>query len=144
MPEERSMATPYREKQLADAEEILGDKLAQRGFVKGLFFGEYLADRLLPYPEHQDDAATTELSQRLREFCQAKIDPVEIDRRSEIPQSVIDGLGRLGILGACLPRGCGGLALTQVSYCRLLEVLGGHCGGTALFVNAHHSIGPRA
>ena len=25
-----------------------------------------------------------------------------------------------------------------------MEVLGGHCGGTALFVNAHHSIGPRA
>jgi alkylation response protein AidB-like acyl-CoA dehydrogenase len=26
----------------------------------------------------------------------------------------------------------------------VLEVLGGHCGSTALFVNAHHSIGPRA
>jgi alkylation response protein AidB-like acyl-CoA dehydrogenase len=26
----------------------------------------------------------------------------------------------------------------------MIEVLGGHCGSTALFVNAHHSIGPRA
>jgi acyl-CoA dehydrogenase family member 9 len=43
-----------------------------------------------------------------------------------------------------LPKECGGLALSQASYCRLLEVLGGHCGSTALFVNAHHSIGPRA
>ena len=33
---------------------------------------------------------------------------------------------------------------TQTQYCRLIEVLGGHCGSTALFVNAHHSIGPRA
>jgi acyl-CoA dehydrogenase family member 9 len=34
--------------------------------------------------------------------------------------------------------------MSQTAYCRLVEVLGGHCGGTALFVNAHHSIGPRA
>jgi alkylation response protein AidB-like acyl-CoA dehydrogenase len=36
------------------------------------------------------------------------------------------------------------MGLGQVAYCRILEVLGGHCGSTALFVNAHHSIGPRA
>ncbi|MCA9210678.1 MAG: acyl-CoA dehydrogenase family protein, partial [Planctomycetales bacterium] len=57
---------------------------------------------------------------------------------------VVQGLGRLGVLGACLPSAAGGLELTQTEYCRLLEVLGGHCGSTALFVNAHHSIGPRA
>jgi alkylation response protein AidB-like acyl-CoA dehydrogenase len=34
--------------------------------------------------------------------------------------------------------------MSQTAYCRLIEVLGGHCGSTALFVNAHHSIGPRA
>src|SRR3954454_18798409 len=138
------MPAPDREKQLAEAEEILGDKLEQLGFVKGLFFGQYLADRLLPYPDVAHDAATEELRQRLRDFCQHNIDAVAIDRNAEIPQSVISGLGRLGILGACLPRDCGGLALSQASYCRLLEVLGGHCGSTALFVNAHHSIGPRA
>ncbi len=48
------------------------------------------------------------------------------------------------MLGACLPKSCGGLGLSQTAYCRLLEVLGGHCASTALFVNAHHSIGPRA
>src|SRR4051812_38525714 len=143
-PKEHSMAAPDREKQLAQAEEILGDRLKQVGFVKGLFFGQYLGDRLLPYPDTSHDAPTEELRQRLRDFCQREVDPVAIDRNAEIPQSVISGLGRLGILGACLPRDCGGLALSQTSYCRLLEVLGGHCGSTALFVNAHHSIGPRA
>src|SRR5690606_868671 len=62
----------------------------------------------------------------------------------EIPAEVINGLGQLGILGACLPRAAGGLELSQTSYCQLLEVLGAHCASTALFVNAHHSIGPRA
>jgi acyl-CoA dehydrogenase family protein 9 len=138
------MSAPDREKQIAQAEEILGDRLQQIGFVKGLFFGQYLGDRLLPYPDVAHDAATTALAQQLREFCAREIDPVAIDRKAEIPQAVIAGLGRLGILGACLPTDCGGLGLSQAQYCRLLEVLGGHCGSTALFVNAHHSIGPRA
>jgi acyl-CoA dehydrogenase family member 9 len=138
------MAAPDREKQLAQAEEILGDRLQQVGFVKGLFFGQFLADRLLPYPDSERNARVTDLVQQLRQFCTSEIDPAAIDRKAEIPASVVSGLGRLGILGACLPQECGGLALSQSSYCRLLEVLGGHCGSTALFVNAHHSIGPRA
>ena len=36
------MAAPDREKQLAEAEEILGDRLQQVGFVKGLFFGHFI------------------------------------------------------------------------------------------------------
>src|SRR5205809_737540 len=103
------MAAPNREKQLAEAEEILGDRLKQVGFVKGLFFGQYLADRLLAYPDPARDTATEDLRQRLREFCNREVDPVAIDKSAEIPQSVIAGLGRLGILGACLPRDCGGL-----------------------------------
>jgi alkylation response protein AidB-like acyl-CoA dehydrogenase len=138
------MAAPNRDEQLAQAEEILGDRLAQAGFVKGLFFGEYLADRLLPFPALRRDDQANELAASLRQFCATEVDPVAIDRQAEIPQRVISGLGRLGILGACLPNDCGGLGLSQTSYCRLLEVLGGHCGSTALFVNAHHSIGPRA
>jgi alkylation response protein AidB-like acyl-CoA dehydrogenase len=138
------MAPQNRDQQIAEAEELLGDRLQQTGFVKGLFFGQYLGERLLPYPDLKRDAATTELASRLRDFLRSSVDPVAIDRQAEIPQSVISGLGRLGILGACLPREAGGLALSQTSYCRLLEILGGHCGSTALFVNAHHSIGPRA
>ncbi len=138
------MATMDREKQIAEAEEILGDRLQELGFVKGLFFGQYLQEQLLPYPDTISDSNTNELVDRLRTFCQQHIDPVAIDRQAEIPQSVIDGLGELGMLGACLPKECGGLELSQTSYCRMLEVLGGHCASTALFVNAHHSIGPRA
>jgi alkylation response protein AidB-like acyl-CoA dehydrogenase len=131
-----------REQQIAQAEEILGDRREEAGFVKGLFFGRYADDKLLPYPEqpHGPD----DLTIRLKAFLHQEVDPVAIDRAAEIPQNVIDGLGRLGILGACLPNSCGGLELSQTQYCRLLEILGGHCASTALFVNAHHSIGPRA
>jgi alkylation response protein AidB-like acyl-CoA dehydrogenase len=138
------MSSVDREQQIAQAEEILGDRREQLGFVKGLMFGEYLGERLQPYPRVADNEELTGRVEELRRFCAERIDPVAIDRRAEIPQSVIDGLAKLGFLGACLPRSCGGLELPQAAYCRLLEVLGGHCASTALFVNAHHSIGPRA
>lgn len=132
-----------REQQLAEAEALLGDHLQQPGFAKSLFFGQFANEQLRSYPTHIDET-TASLVRRLQEFCDAEVDPVAIDRQAEIPPRVIDGLGRLGVLGACLPKDCGGLALSQTSYCRVLEVLGAHCGSTALFVNAHHSIGPRA
>jgi alkylation response protein AidB-like acyl-CoA dehydrogenase len=138
------MSSTQRDKQVAEAEELLGDSLTKAGFAKGLYFGRYLDDRLHEYPQLAPDAVVDPLIERLRQFCRESIDPVAIDRDAKIPDSVVEGLGRLGILGACLPKSCGGLELTQTQYCRLLEVLGGHCASTALFVNAHHSIGPRA
>jgi acyl-CoA dehydrogenase family member 9 len=138
------MTISQREQQIAEAEELLGDRLNKIGFAHGLFFGTFANRRLLDYPDLAADEATTSLAAELRRFCQAEIDPVAIDREALIPPRVVEGLGRLGILGACLPKECGGLGLTQTQYCRLLEVLGGHCASTALFVNAHHSIGPRA
>ena len=80
------MAALDREKQMAEAEEILGDRLKQVGFVKGLFFGQYFGERLLPYPDAVADVSTTDLARKLREYCQNEVDPVAIDRRAEIPQ----------------------------------------------------------
>jgi len=138
------MSDDGRQKQMEQAEEILGDRLQQAGFAKGLYFGHCLNDRLPPYPEAAPDPQLDTLLNDLQKFCGEHIDADAIDRNSEIPPHVIEGLGKLGVLGACLPASCGGMDLSQTSYCRVLEILGAHCGSTALFVNAHHSIGPRA
>ena len=37
----------------------------------------------------------------------------------------------------------GGQGYSQTNYCRVMEIIGGHCASTAVFVNAHHSIGLR-
>ena len=134
----------HRKRQMAEAEELFGDRLAKAGFAKALYFGEYKNEKLLPYPDIYQDEDVNRRVADLRKFCETDIDPVQIDKESEIPRKVIDGLGRLGVLGACMPKEYGGAGLNQTAYCRLLEVLGYHCGSTALFVNAHHSIGPRA
>lgn len=132
------------EQQMRQAEEVLGERLQEVGFAKGLFFGEYFGHKLPPYPDLDRDPRTDGVVDQLRRFCREHIDAAAIDRDAEIPQSVIDGLGKIGVLGACLPKQYGGGGFDQTSYCRMIQVLGGHCGSTALFVNAHHSIGPRA
>lgn len=128
---------------MAEAEEMLGDRLAGVGFAKGLYFGEFLQPKLAPYPPAAGDQLAGQVA-ALRDYCREHIDPVAIDRDALIPDSVVQGLGSLGVLGACLPPQFGGQGMSQTDYCRLIEVLGGHCASTALFVNAHHSIGPRA
>lgn len=138
------MDSTQRQKQIAQAEEVLGDRLERAEFAKGLFFGRYLTERSVPYPDLASDSQTGVVVDQLRDFCQREVDPVAIDRDARIPDAVVGGLGRLGILGACLPTQAGGRGMSQTQYCRLMEVLGGHCASTALFVNAHHSIGPRA
>lgn len=137
-------STTDREKQLAEAEEMFGDRLHRSGFAQRFYFGQVKNGRLPEYPEVEADSQTTERVAALRRFCDEKIDAAKIDRQSLIPDDVVEGLGKLGLLGACLPKSVGGEGMSQLNYCRLLEVLGGYCGGTALFVNAHHSIGPRA
>src|SRR5262249_43548988 len=50
----------------------------------------------------------------------------------------------LGILGMTAPKEYGGRGFSQSACVKLLEMIGGHCSSTSVFVNAHHSIGLRA
>ena len=87
------------------------------------------------------DAASGE---EVRRFTRDHIDAARIDRESRIPDEVVRGLGQIGVLGMCVSPQYGGRGFSQQQYCRIMEVIGAHCGGTTVFVNAHHSIGLRA
>ena len=69
-----------REKQMAEAEEVLGDALAKAGFAKGLYFGRYQGEKLAPYPDLDADPAVNQMAAELAEFCRQHVDPVAIDR----------------------------------------------------------------
>jgi alkylation response protein AidB-like acyl-CoA dehydrogenase len=135
-----------RDEQVKQAEELLGALPQQLGVAKGLFFGEFVADWVFPYPQLPSDqqakvdAAVAEVSA----FCDAHLDPAQIDRDADIPREVIDGLARLGVLGMTAPEAVGGRGFSQMGYGQVLEVLGARCSATSIFVNAHHSIGMRA
>src|SRR5262249_29467931 len=71
----------------------------------------------------------------VRAFAETQIDAPAIDREAAIPASVIQGLAELGVLGMAAPEEWGGRGFSQMAYCRIMEVIGGHCAATAVFVN---------
>jgi acyl-CoA dehydrogenase family member 9 len=135
-----------RQKEIQQAEELLFAGPQALGFAKGLFQGHFVADWVMPYPRIPA-AQQTELDKTLaevRHFLDEHLDPVAIDRQAEIPRAVIDGLGRVGVLGTTAPVEFGGRGLMQMANCQVLEEIGSRCASTSVFVNAHHSIGIRA
>jgi alkylation response protein AidB-like acyl-CoA dehydrogenase len=135
-----------RQEQIKQAEEILFSGPQQLGFANGLFFGQYNAPKLYPYPEVARDERdkVKQAVEAMRRFCDEHIDAAAIDRKAEIPEEVVHGLGDIGALGMTIPEEYGGLRMSQLGYCQVMEVLGGHDAGVTIFVNAHHSIGLRA
>ncbi len=132
--------------QKKQAEELLFSGPETLGFVKGLFFGHFNARYVFPYPQLPTATQSTvdQAVGKMRKLCDESIDHMAIDRAADIPQSVIDGLANLGVLGMAAPAEFGGQGFNQQGYCQIMEILGGHCASTAVFVNAHHSIGIRA
>lgn len=135
-----------QEEQVRMAEELFfsGEKLPS--FARALFFGVCDSRRVFPFPQvdSSEKARVEEVVAKLRSFCDGHLDPEWIDRHATIPDEVVHGLGRLGVLGCTIPTEYDGLGLTQYGYCRLVEELAGRCGSTALLVNAHQSIGLKA
>jgi alkylation response protein AidB-like acyl-CoA dehydrogenase len=134
------------EQQKKQAEELLFAGEQRLGFAKSLFFGQFNASLLFPYPQLSaaESARVEQLSAAVRQFAHDKIDPVAIDRDACIPQEVVDGLGQLGVLGLTAPEAYGGKGFSQYGLTRIMEIIGGHDAGVAVFINAHQSIGIRA
>ncbi len=139
-------AEAERERQVRQAEELLFSGPQRSGFAKALFRGQFRAPVVFPYPElaEAERAEVEAAVKEVRRFANEQIDAVAIDRQADIPSEVIRGLGDLGVLGMTAPKEFGGRGFSQQGYCRIMEVIGGHCASTAVFVNAHHSIGIRA
>jgi hypothetical protein len=134
------------EQQKKQAEELLFSGPQTLGFAKGLFFGHFNAPLVFPYPQIKPEERETvdKAVAELRRFADAQLDPMAVDRNAEIPPEVISGLGKLGVLGMTAPKEYGGRGLSQLGNCRILEEIGSRCSATAIFVNAHQSIGIRA
>ena len=134
------------EQQKKQAEELLFSGPQTLGFAKGLFFGHFNAPLLFPYPELKPDErpAVEQAVREVEQYFDEHVDSAAIDRDADIPPDVVAGLARLGVLGMTAPKEYGGRGFSQLGYCRIMEVIGGHDSSVAVFVNAHHSIGIRA
>jgi acyl-CoA dehydrogenase family member 9 len=129
------MAIDDEQKRLA--EELLFSEKRKLSFAKSLFFGDFTP---LSYPELDDGG----MGDKVKQFAADHIDAQWIDQQAKIPEEVIQGLGEMGLLGLTIPKEYGGLGMSQVAYCKAMEELAKSCSSTALFVNAHQSVGLKA
>jgi alkylation response protein AidB-like acyl-CoA dehydrogenase len=134
------------EEQKKQAEELLFAGPQARGFAKGLFFGQFQAPLVFPYPQlrPEERPEVERAVAEVRRFMEQDVDSAAIDREADISTAVIDGLARLGVLGMTAPKEYGGRGFSQLGYCRIMEAIGSRDSAVAVFVNAHHSIGIRA
>jgi len=141
-----AMTAEQLAQQKQQAEELLGAEPEKMGFAKALFFGQFNTALLFPYPElkPQEKPIVEEAVAQVRRYAEQSIDATAIDRNADIPAEVIAGLAQVGVLGLTAPVEYGGRGFSQLGNCKVMEVIGGHDAGVAVFVNAHHSIGIRA
>src|SRR5437667_2191065 len=89
------------QEQKQQAEELLFSEKLKLGFAKALFFGQFQAPLLFPYPHLRPDEKPTvdRAVEEVRAFARDHIDAAAIDKNADIPPEVIAGLGQLGVLG---------------------------------------------
>lgn len=112
-------------------------------FGSSLFLGRPRFDTILPFPRQseEDEDQGDAFLERLEAFLKREVDPDEIDRSGEVPDSVLSGLAELGAFGIKIPREYGGLGLSQTNYSRAAMLLGSYCGNLTALLSAHQSIG---
>lgn len=134
------------EQQRRLAEELLFSEEKKGSFAKMLYFGICDSAKVFPYPEpSEEEKKQVELYlAQVTSFADTHLHGEEIDRTASIPESVIQNLGRLGLLGLTIPKAYQGLGMSQYAYCKAAETIARYCSSTALFMNAHQSIGLKA
>ena len=65
------------------------------------------------------------MAAKVKAFADAHIDHMKIDREARIPDSVVDGLAKLGLYGLTIPKEFGGSGFNQQQYLKSMEILGG-------------------
>lgn len=108
-----------------------------------LFVGKFAPEMLFPFPQQseEDRKIGDQVIDPFIAFLEKNLDPEEVDAKREIPKKVIDEMKRMGIFALKVPKEYGGLGLSQTNYCRLVMKVASYCGGTAVLISAHQSIG---
>jgi alkylation response protein AidB-like acyl-CoA dehydrogenase len=127
----------------AVAEAARETEWSKPSFVRELFLGRMRLDLIHPPPppDPDEEARGAEFLAALREFALTEVDADLIDREGRVPESVVDGLRRLGALGIKIPREYGGLGLSQRTYNRAIGLIGTRCSALGVLLSAHQSIG---
>lgn len=122
-----------------DARELM----ERESFGGKLFMGQFDSSMLFPFPEQdpEDKKIGDEFIEKITNVMISKIDPDEVDRSREIPKEALDELAKIGAFAIKIPKQYDGLGLSQTNYSRAVMKVASYCGGTAVLLSAHQSIG---
>lgn len=125
------------------AEQNRQEEWSNRSFVAQLFMGNCDMGMVFPFPEQsvEEKKIGDDFIAALSSYMAENLDPDEVDRTGEIPQSVMDGLAKMGVFAMKIGKEYGGLGLSQVNYNRVMAMISSYCASTAVTVSAHQSIG---
>ncbi|NQY75000.1 MAG: acyl-CoA dehydrogenase family protein, partial [Candidatus Margulisbacteria bacterium] len=115
----------------------------QSSFVAELFKGKFMWKMIHPFPlqDPEDKKIGDDFLKEVENILKSHVDPDEVDRNQELPQSAINALAEKGLFGLKIDKKYGGLGLSITNYVRVMELVGSWCGTTAVWLSAHQSIG---
>jgi len=123
------------------AEEARQSEWRKPSFGKELFLGRFRLDLIDPWPVAEPRPDADEFLAKLEAYLRAEVDGPRIEREARIPDDVFHGLARLGAFGMKIDKEYGGLGLSNLHYCKALELIGSVSPAVGALLSAHQSIG---
>ncbi len=125
------------------AEDARQKEYKHPSFAGMMFMGKFDVSLLHPFPKQSEEEKKIgdEFCEDLGNYLSKNLDPEQVDKQREIPQEVMEGLARRGIFAMKVPKEYNGLGFSVTNYNRSVMKISSYCGGTAVLVSAHQSIG---
>jgi len=123
------------------AEEARQSEWRKPSFGKELFLGRFRLDLIDPWPVAEPRPDADDFLAKLEAYLRAEVDGPRIEREARIPDDVFHGLARLGAFGMKIDKEYGGLGLSNLHYCKALELIGSVSPAVGALLSAHQSIG---
>lgn len=114
----------------------------KNGFLRNLFMGDVLEEKVFPYPRmsEEEQEVVEMISDSLQRFSK-EVDQDKIDKEEKMPPELLEKLKEMDLFGLTIPEEYGGVGLSVSGYARVLEDLGVLGAAVGVSVGAHHSIG---
>lgn len=110
------------------------------GFLEELYHGVYREDLLTAHGSPVDAQKVDAFVTRYHDIV-GRYNPLELEKSTRIPDSLMDELKELGIFGLTIPRQYGGLGFTTNEYLLVVEAMARSDMALVLIPLAHLSIG---
>lgn len=114
----------------------------KQGFLRNLFLGDVLEEKVFPYPRmREEEQEIIEMISESLKRLHKEVDQDKIDKEEKLPPELLDKFKEMDLFGLSIPEEYGGVGLSVSGYARVLEDLATMGSAVAATIGCHHSIG---